>query len=285
MHTSWEASDVSDTDIKRTVRERYAEHAKASAPCCGPQESAGCACGEDAATLTESAGYTPEQLATLPEGADLGLGCGNPTGLAELSDGETVLDLGAGAGIDCFLAARAVGATGHVIGVDMTSEMLDRARANAKKASWDNVEFRLGEIENLPVADGTVDAILSNCVINLSPDKPQVFREAFRVLRPGGRMTVSDIVLTARLPESVASSLPAYVACVGGASLREEYLAAIADAGFSGIEVLSEHSYGADDDVLGLAEDSVATAGVPKEDVIAAAEAAVSITVRAVKPG
>jgi len=185
-------------------------------------------------------GYTDEDLARIPEGADLGLGCGHPTAFADLRPGEVVLDLGSGTGIDCFLASHAVGDRGRVIGVDMTPEMLDRSRALAAREQIDNVEFRLGEIEHLPVADRSVDVIISNCVVNLSPDKPQVFREAFRVLRPGGRMLVSDIVLVRDLPEAVRDSLDAYAGCVAGAARREEYLEAIADAGFAEVHVVQE---------------------------------------------
>lgn len=179
----------------------------------------------------------------IPAEANLGLGCGNPTALAGLKPGETVLDLGSGAGIDCFLAARRVGPTGRVIGVDMTPEMIDRARANARRGGFSNVEFRLGEIENLPLADSSVDVIISNCVINLSTDKPRVFREAFRVLRPGGRLLVSDLVLTSPLPAAVSQSLDAYVACVAGALTREDYLSAITAAGFKNIEVVTEKNF------------------------------------------
>jgi arsenite methyltransferase len=276
---------VSDLDIRRPVRDRYAAHARSGSGCCEPQGSSCCDGGQTAASSAVAVGYTAEQLESLPEGADLGLGCGSPTWPAELAVGETVLDLGAGGGIDCFLAATAVGTEGHVIGVDMTPEMLDRARANAEKGSWDNVEFRLGEIENLPVADSTVDAVLSNCVINLSPDKPRVFREAFRVLKPGGRVIVSDIVLSEALPESVASSFSAYAACVAGASRYDEYLAALSDAGFTGVDVLSEHSYVADAEVLEVAEDAAGVAAISREELGKAAEAVVSITVRAVRPG
>jgi SAM-dependent methyltransferase len=199
-------------------------------------------------------GYSPEELAAVPEDANLGLGCGNPTALAGLKPGETVLDLGSGAGIDCFLAARKVGPAGHVIGVDMTPEMLDRARDNARKSGLDNVEFRLGEIENLPVADNTVDVILSNCVINLSTDKPRVFREAFRVLKPGGRLMVSDLALKKPLPPEIRGSVEAYVACVAGAMVKEDYLAAIRTAGFADVQVVGEKVFPAEL----LLEDSLA---------------------------
>ena len=189
-------------------------------------------------------GYSAEELQAVPEEARMGLGCGNPTALASLKEGEVVLDLGAGGGIDCFLASIAVGKTGQVIGVDMTPEMLHRARDNARNGGYDNVDFRLGEIENLPVADGTVDAVISNCVINLSLDKARVLREAYRVLKPGGRVMVSDMVLTRELPENVRNSLAAYAGCVAGASLKEDYLATITKAGFESVEIVSEQSSG-----------------------------------------
>ncbi len=174
----------------------------------------------------------------VPEGANLGLGCGNPVAIASLKEGETVLDLGSGAGFDCFLAANAVGDKGKVIGIDMTPEMLALARENAKKGDYKNVDFRLGEIENLPVADASVDVIISNCVINLSPEKERVFSEAFRVLKPGGRMMVSDIVLLKPLPEEVRDSEEAYVGCVAGAVLKDEYIGAMKLAGFTAIDIV-----------------------------------------------
>jgi SAM-dependent methyltransferase len=192
----------------------------------------------------ELLGYTDDELASVPDGANLGLGCGNPTALASLRKGDVALDLGAGAGIDCFLAARRVGKSGRVIGVDMTPEMIDQARENAREGGYDNVEFRLGEIEHLPVADASVDVVISNCVINLSPDKPQVFREAYRALRPGGRMLVSDIVLVADLPPEIGRDPDSVAGCIGGAIKKEEYLAAIAQAGFREVEVLTERPAG-----------------------------------------
>jgi len=171
------------------------------------------------------------------------LGCGNPTALASLKQGETVLDLGSGAGIDCFLASNLVGETGRIIGVDMTAAMIDRARDNAKKNDIDNVEFRLGEIEHLPVADGTIDAVISNCVVNLSPNKPQVFREVYRALKPGGRMMNSDIVQLKPLPKDILKSIEAYVGCIAGASLKQDYVSMIQAAGFRSIEILSETTF------------------------------------------
>ena len=182
----------------------------------------------------------------VPEGSNLGLGCGNPTAIAGIAKGETVLDLGSGAGFDCFLAAKQVGPMGRVIGVDMTPEMLGRARENAETTGYENVEFRLGEIEHLPVADQSVDLIISNCVINLSPDKASVFAEAYRVLKPGGRFTVSDIMIKGDLPDSVREDAAAYSACVAGAIDREEYLSLIAGAGFTNVEVDSESNFSAD---------------------------------------
>ncbi len=224
-------------DVHKQVRTAYGEIAQQGGCGCG---IGCCGTGMTAESVSLGIGYSEEDLAQVPEGANLGLGCGNPVALASLREGEVVLDLGSGAGFDSFLAAERVGPTGRVIGVDMTHDMLDKARENAKKSGRANVEFRLGEIEHLPVADGSVDVIISNCVINLSPDKPQVFREAFRVLRPGGRLMVSDIVLAAPLPEQVRDSALLYNSCVAGALLKEEYLGHIADAGFTEVTVQGE---------------------------------------------
>ena len=188
-------------------------------------------------------GYSQEELQAVPAGADFGLGCGNPQAIVALLPGETVLDLGSGGGFDCFLAAQQVGITGHVIGVDMTAEMVARARENAREAGYANVEFRLGEIEHLPVADASVDVILSNCVINLSPDKPQVWREAFRVLRPGGRLAIADIVATATMPEELRNDLALYAGCLAGAASVNELETMLREAGFSDIRIqLKEES-------------------------------------------
>ncbi len=203
--------------------------------------------GGDAAVAREAgrrAGYSEAQLDAVPEGANLGVGCGNPTAIDALCPGETVLDLGSGAGMDAFLAARQVGPTGRVIGVDMTDAMLEKARENAGKAGVTNVEFRKGQIEALPVEDESVDAIVSNCVINLSPQKDRVYAEAWRVLRPGGRVMVSDIVLDGPLPPAVLESIEAWVGCVGGASQRDDYLRTIREAGFREVRVEGEASFG-----------------------------------------
>ncbi len=198
----------------------------------------------DAARHADRIGYAEADLAAVPDGANLGVGCGNPTAIDSLRPGETVLDLGSGAGMDAFLAARQVGPEGCVIGVDMTDAMLEKARENARKVGAASVEFRKGLIEDLPVDDGSVDAVISNCVINLSPEKPRVFQEAYRVLRPGGRLMVSDVVLERPLPEAVVKSAEAWIGCVSGASQREAYLAAIRDAGFREVQVTGEASFG-----------------------------------------
>jgi SAM-dependent methyltransferase len=229
-----------EKDIKKAVRESYAKIAEQnSSCCCGPSSSC---CGSNDALLEigRGIGYSDDELTSVPDGANLGLGCGNPVALASLREGETVLDLGSGAGFDCFLAANKVGEKGRVIGVDMTPEMVARARENASKAEYGNVEFRLGEIENLPVADASVDVVISNCVINLSPDKNQVFREVFRVLKPEGRVMVSDIVLLKPLPDAIRNSVEAYVGCIAGAALKDEYLGAMELAGFQDIKVVGE---------------------------------------------
>lgn len=232
------------TKIHEEVQERYGKIATAGSSCCG-----GCGCAPPDTMAREvgaNIGYSAAEMDAVPEGANLGLGCGNPTALAALKEGDTVLDLGSGAGFDCFLAAKAVGETGHVIGVDMTPAMLERARANAEKGGYGNVEFRQGHIEALPVEDNSVDVIISNCVINLSPDKPQVFREAYRVLKPGGRIFVSDIVLLRPLPGFLRNSMALYAACIAGALSKEDYLAAARSAGFSTVDVLGEAPYSVD---------------------------------------
>jgi len=221
--------DESKADwIRANVRERYAGIAETRAKGC---------CGGVPADYSDRLGYSDADRQAAPEGADLGLGCGNPTAIAALRAGETVLDLGAGGGFDCFLAARQVGPGGRVIGVDMTAEMVARARGNARKAQVDNVEFRLGEIEHLPVADASIDVILSNCVVNLSPDKPAVFREAFRVLRPGGRLAISDVVATGEIPAPLRDQAVALSSCIAGAVPVDQVRQMLRDAGFDEVSV------------------------------------------------
>lgn len=231
---------MKEAEIKKMVREGYAEKVKTGSSCCTPAKSCCCGGGSTVRSMSKSVGYAEEEMDSVPDGANLGLGCGNPTALASLVEGETVLDLGAGAGFDCFLAANKVGEHGRVIGVDMTPEMLEKARENAEKGGYRNVEFRLGEIESLPAADNSVDVIISNCVINLSPDKERVFGEAFRVLKPGGRLMVSDIVLLKELPDFIRDSVAAYVGCISGALMKNEYLDAIKKSGFQEVSVLDE---------------------------------------------
>jgi SAM-dependent methyltransferase len=226
-------------EIRNTVRQSYSRIAGRSGGDCGcsPQPC----CSDKAAPATHEYstkfGYTEEELRSAPDSADLGLGCGNPAIIAELEPGETVLDLGSGAGLDCFLASKRVGDSGRVIGVDMTPDMISRSREAARANGYTNVEFRLGEIEHLPAADASIDVILSNCVINLSPDKPAVFRDAFRVLKPGGRLAISDIVAKIDLPEEIKNDLSLYSCCVSGAAGIEETTSMLRDAGFADISI------------------------------------------------
>jgi arsenite methyltransferase len=228
-----------DEEIKKAVRERYAEAAQKNESCCSPAPSC-CGPKDTPQQISTRIGYSDQDLKSVPEGSNLGLGCGNPLALASLKPGEVVLDLGAGAGFDCFLAANAVGRDGMVIGVDMTPEMVAKARENARKGNYSNVEFRLGEIENLPAADHSVDIVISNCVINLAPNKKRVFQEAFRVLKPTGRLMVSDIVWLKELPQEIKNSVSAYVSCIAGAISKEAYLEAIRQAGFAEAKILEE---------------------------------------------
>jgi arsenite methyltransferase len=224
-------------EIRHHVRRTYAGIALSPAGGCGCAPSC---CSPQSAVVpgaSERLGYSPDELRRVPEGADMGLGCGNPQLIALLKEGEAVLDLGCGGGFDCFLAAEKVGPSGLVIGVDMTPEMIDKARRNARTGGYSNVEFRLGEIEHLPVADSAVDIILSNCVINLSSDKQQVYREAWRVLKPGGRLAISDIVAVADMPESLKNDLEKHAGCIAGAETAEETARMLKDAGFSEFSV------------------------------------------------
>ncbi len=273
-----EAGMLDAEEVHRIVRERYGEIARRGTA--GPP--AGC-CAPPSAELAERVGYGAADVAAAPEGANLGLGCGAPLVHADLRAGELVLDLGSGAGFDAFLAAREVGDAGHVIGVDMTPEMLERARRNAAAAGYRNVEFRAGRIEALPVEDASVDAVISNCVINLVPDKARVYREVARVLRPGGRVVVSDIVLDAPLPELVARSAAALTGCVAGAALRADYLATVAAAGLDEIEVVKDVSFG-ETALAMVPEDLVRTAQAAGVDVPGVARSVRSITLRARKP-
>ncbi|HWQ26914.1 MAG TPA: arsenite methyltransferase [Chlorobaculum sp.] len=236
---------MEDNNIREAVKERYASTVR---------EGNSCGCSQKADdpdpgfihSASKIAGYSEQELKSIPDGANLGLGCGNPVALAMIREGDIVLDLGSGAGVDSFLASNIVGDKGLVIGVDMTPEMVERARMNARNNGFRNVDFRLGEIENLPVESSTVDVIISNCVINLSTDKPKVFQEAWRVLKPGGRLMVSDMVLLEELPEYLDRSVEAYVRCIAGAVRKEKYLDVIQQAGFEEISVVGESHFPAE---------------------------------------
>ncbi|MDY7001619.1 MAG: arsenite methyltransferase [Thermodesulfobacteriota bacterium] len=261
--------------IKKAVQDSYGRIARSAdrdqaSGCCGPLGDADCLCG---------GGYSGAELSAVPKGAILGLGCGNPIALAAIQPGQTVLDLGSGAGLDCFLAAAKVGPAGRVIGVDMTSDMVERARENAGAAGADNVEFRLGKIERLPLADQTVDVAISNCVINLAPDKGRVFKELYRVLKPGGRFLVSDIVLTRDLPEAVAANIQAHTACIAGAVLLDRYLELAGAAGFINVRVVGEQIRPTKGLVFPV------EAGIKSEQAVDTTGAIASVNVQGTRPG
>lgn len=266
-------SHTSNDTIRAAVRDTYSQIAlsDASDGCCGPTGSS--CCGEPALVQSSSLdlGYATQDLITLPDGADLGLGCGTPVALADAQPGETVLDLGSGAGIDAFLMASEVGPEGRVIGVDMTPAMVSKARANAEAGHFTNVEFRLGEIEHLPVADGTVDVIISNCVVNLSPDKPAVFASAFRALRPGGRLAISDVVAMVELPDHIREDLSLYSSCVSGAIVASDLEAMMTGAGFEDVRITAKNE-----------SRSFIEEWAPGRSL---ADYVVSATIEAVKPG
>lgn len=222
-------------DIKKTIVDSYSDIARASGCGCN------CSCSNQTVQRqTKQIGYSQEEIDGVPTGSNLGLGCGNPTAIASLKEGETVVDLGSGAGFDAFLAARKVGKSGKVVGVDMSDDMLDKAVINAKKNGFDNVVFKKGDIENLPITDNSADVVISNCVINLSPDKKKVFKEIFRILKPGGRLMVSDTVLLKPLPKQIKNNKELLVGCVSGAILKEKYLSHLKKSGFKNITIHKE---------------------------------------------
>lgn len=281
---------MKNEDMKKAVRKAYTRVAKNG--CCSESgenkkhvQSEGCCQNISVDEMSKKIGYSLVELAEVPDGSNLGVGCGNPIALASIKKGEKVLDLGSGAGFDCFLAANRVGASGNVIGVDMTPEMLDKARKIAKENLYNNVEFRLGEIENLPAGNNSVDVVISNCVINLSPDKEKVFQEAFRVLKPGGRLIVSDIVLLDELPESIKNSDKLYTECISGAVLKEEYISLIKKAGFVNVTIQKETQFPVKvvfDDQETL--DTVEKQGILLEDIKKVVESVQSISVQGEKP-
>lgn len=276
---------MEDSKIRKVVREGYSKVAREANSCCSASAASCCAPTSSAENISTKIGYSQEELKRVPEGANLGLGCGNPIALASLKEDETVLDLGSGAGLDCFLAAKKVGAKGKVIGVDMTPEMIDKARGNAQKEGYENVEFRLGEIENLPVSNESVDIVISNCVINLSPDKRRVFDETFRVLRSGGRLMVSDIVLLKELPDFIKNSPEAYVGCISGAMMKDEYLGAIKAAGFQEVRIVGETSFPLECVTdSAVAKEAIEDAGLSRDELKDAVDSIASIQVYAEKP-
>ena len=283
---------MKNEEVQKTVRERYGKIAKeSSSGCCGDSKSTlkiSPCCGNSSTkvgSISKQVGYTDADINAVPEGANLGLGCGNPIALASLKKGEIVLDLGSGGGFDCFLASEKVGAKGKVIGVDMTAEMLDKSRENARNGGYKNVEFRLGEIENLPVADNSMDVIISNCVINLSNNKKRVFEEAFRVLKPGGRLMVSDIVVLKDLPDFIRESIDAYIGCVAGAMRKDEYLKAIRASGFEKVKVMREDTYPLDDFIDDPAAKVIMTdLKITPEQVNNISDSIASVKVQGLKP-
>lgn len=231
-------NQMTNNHIRKAVREQYGKIAESENASCGCAVTSCCnESSSDAKTTSMELGYSSSEVNQVPESANMGLGCGNPRAIAALQAGETVLDLGSGGGFDCFLAVIEVGHSGKVIGVDMTPEMVSRARANAEKAGLSNVDFRLGEIENLPVADGIIDVIISNCVINLSPEKRRVFRESYRVLKPGGRLAISDVVAAVELPKSMKDDMTLFTGCMSGVSLITDIKSMLEDAGFEAISI------------------------------------------------
>ena len=275
---------MKEDETRTIVREGYAKIAKQKSSCCAPVTSC-CGPTDRAQEIGKKIGYTEEEMKAVPEGANLGLGCGNPVALASLKEGETVLDLGSGAGFDCFLASSKVGSMGRIIGVDMTPEMLEKARENARKGNYTNVEFRLGEIENLPAGDNSVDAVISNCVINLSPDKKRVFGETFRVLKPGGRLMVSDIVLLKELPDFIKNSIQAYVGCVAGAMIKDEYLKTVREAGFHDVKIIDETAFPAELMISDpIAKEIIEKLEIEPKKVGEIANTVLSIKVHGVKP-
>ena len=274
---------MNDSEIKVLVKESYGKIARTGGSCCPTK---GSCCGTlPPEEISKNIGYSEEEMNAVPQGANLGLGCGNPIALASIKEGETVLDLGSGAGFDSFLAANRVGPTGKVIGVDMTPEMINRARENADKGSYSNVQFVPGELEDLPVDDNSMDAVISNCVINLVPDKKKVFKEVFRVLKPGGRLMVSDLVLRQKLPLSIENSIEGYVGCISGAVMKDVYLDAIGSAGFGDVEVIEESPFSLDFFVSDSTDQAIdQSPKMSAEEVNGFADSVSSIKVRAIRP-
>lgn len=276
---------MKDEEIKKIVRDGYAKVVESGSSCCGLSSTCcGSSESEIIKDMSKNIGYSEEELNSVPKGANLGLGCGNPVALASINEGDTVLDLGSGAGFDAFLAAQKVGRTGKVIGVDMTPEMISAARKNADKSNFNNVEFRLGEIENLPVSDKVIDLIISNCVINLVPSKERAFQEAFRVLKHNGRLMVSDIVLLKELPDFIINSMEAYIGCVAGAVLKKQYLKTMKNVGFEDIKILDQTSFPID--VLTINPrflETIKQMNMSNEELKDMANSVVSIKVEAIK--
>lgn len=274
---------MKEKEIKRAVKEGYARIAKQAT-----SNYSSKSCGEDIEIpeeICKRMGYSEEEISAAPPESNLGLGCGNPVALASLNIGETVLDMGAGAGFDCFLASSQVGPTGKVIGVDITSEMVDKARANARKGGYANIDFRQGDLENMPVADNYVDVVISNCVINLIPNKRMAFREAFRVLKPGGRLAVSDVVLLKELPEFVKSSTEAYIGCLAGAIMKDDYLDIIKSIGFRDVRVVAESRFPVESLISERSGCSTPTdPAITPEQQKKVADSVLSIKICAIKP-
>jgi len=276
---------MEDEEIKKLVQEGYTNIVKTASSCCTPNTtyftSKNSCCGTSgrniSKVISKNIGYSELEVEGVPEGANLGLGCGNPIGMASILEGETVLDLGCGAGFDCFLASKKVGETGRVIGIDMTPDMISKARENAKQGNFPNVEFRLGEIENLPVEKNSIDLVISNCVINLVPNKARAFQEAFRVLKPEGKLMISDIVLRKELPELIINSMEAYIACVSGAILKQDYIKSMEDAGFKDINILEESSFPID----GL---TITQMNIPSDELKRLTSSVVSVKIEGKKP-
>ena len=279
-----EESDMEDKRIREAVKKQYAATLKQGCSCCGCSQESDYTDPEFIQSAGKAIGYSDSELKSIPEGANLGLGCGNPVAFGVIKEGDVVLDLGSGAGVDCFLASNIVGERGLVIGVDMTPEMVERAKANAASKGYRNVEFRQGEIEKLPVESSSVDVIISNCVINLSTDKPKVFQEAFRVLKPGGQLMVSDIVLLEDLPGYLSGSVEAHVRCIAGAVRKDEYLDTIKEAGFDQITVVGESHF--PEEMIAeqpLLKELAATINIPMSELQRIGSSVVSMKVAAKK--